>query len=417
MGHGTVGRAFREILEAHQDEWAPKVGEPLAVTRILVRQPERHAEVRDRLTTNPWDILDDPTIEIVVEVMGGLEPARTYMVEALRRGKMVVTANKEVMAEAGGDLFRAADAGGGDVFFEASVGGGMPVVQGLKRGLQANRVHRVTGILNGTTNYILTRMATEGTSFAEALAQAQSQGYAEADPSSDVDGMDAARKLAILASIGFQTRVRPEGVAVVGIAGLSADDLAYGNRRGWVLKLVADARQVDGRLQLSVGPVFLPKDHPLAHVDGSYNAVVVDADPVGQVMFYGPGAGGGPTASAVLGDVIEAAQYRRANTRAIGCTCHRTWPLVAPEDREEAFYWRMQVVDRPGTLHQIVGLLAARGISLGSVDQRPLPDALAHLVLVTHRCRFGDVMAAVGDLEDHPAIVKMGWPLPVWGEM
>jgi homoserine dehydrogenase len=415
LGYGTVGRAVLKALEENRDEVWHRVGEDLTVTRILVRHPERHPDVADRLTTRVEDILNDPSIAIVVEVMGGLEPARTYMVEALTRGKAVVTANKEVLSEAGQDLFQASDRGGADLFFEASVGGGMPVVQGLKRGLHANRVERVTGILNGTTNYILTQMALEGMDFAQALRLAQSAGYAEADPGNDVEGHDAARKLAILASIGFGSRLRPDRIVVEGMTGVGAEDIAYGRARGWVLKLVADARLVDDALRLRVGPTFLPADHPLAHVDGVYNAVLVAARPVGDIMFYGAGAGGGPTASAVLGDVIEAADNRRRGNRGPSCTCYRELTVLDEAAHVDAMYWRLHVVDRPGTLRQVVGVLSERGISLSGVDQRPESPDEARLILVTHPCRRGDLQDAWAELRDHPAVTRLSSPIPVWG--
>ncbi len=416
MGHGTVGRAFLKALDQNAQTVANRVGDVVSVRRILVRDPSRHAEVQDRITTRAADILDDPAIDVVVEVMGGMEPARTYMMEALRRGKTVVTANKEVMADAGADLFQAGAEGGSDLYFEASVGGGMPVIQGLKTGLQSNRVMRITGILNGTTNYMLTRMAQDGLEFPEALREAQVAGYAEADPSSDVEGMDACRKLAILASIGFGSRIRPPRVHMEGIAAVEADDVAYGRQRGWVLKLVGDARHVGDQLDLRVEPVFLPDAHPLAHVDGAFNAMVVEAEPVGRVMFYGPGAGGDPTASAVLGDVMEAARLRLTGARALSCTCYRDVAVLNPDDHQASMYWRLLVVDRPGTLEQVVAEMARRNISLSAVDQRPAGEGRARLVLVTHECRLGDLTEAVRTLTDHPAVARVGRPIPVWGD-
>lgn len=415
MGLGTVGRAFLRALADNREDIGRRLAEPLEVTRILVRDPTRHPEERDRLTTEARDILDDPDISVVVEVMGGREPARTYMLEALRRGKSVVTANKEVLAYAGPELWAAAEAGQADLRFEASVGGGIPVVQGLTQGLAADRVQSVVGIVNGTTNYILTRMTDEGSSFEQALAAAQAAGYAEADPTDDLDGHDAARKIAILASIAFGAHVSPDDVAVEGIRHVTAEDIRYGQGQGWRLKVLASARLEPDGLMLRVAPTFLPQDHPLAGVSGAYNAILVEGEPVGRVMFFGPGAGGGPTASAVLGDVIEIAWGRHQGVSAPRPVRYRPCPLKDPATEEMAAYWRLDVVDRPGTLAQVAQALSDASVSLRSVEQRPKPDGRATLLLVTHRCREGALRQAVANAGRLPVVLSMGPPIRVEG--
>lgn len=390
-----------------------RTGESVTVTRVLVRHPERYQDHKTLLTVDPDAILSDPTIPVVVEVMGGYEPARTYILEALWRGKSVVTANKEVVARAGQELWEAAESGGGDLFFEASVGGGMPVVQGIKKGLQGSLLHAIRGLVNGTTNYILSRMASEGLSLDVVLKEAQLAGFAEANPTDDIAGYDAGRKIAILASIGFGSRVRPEDVTIEGMGDISFDDVQYAKRQGWILKLVADAMRRGDRLAVSVGPVFLPLSHPLAAVTGAYNAVYIHADPVGDVMFYGPGAGGPATASAVLGDVIEAVVNKRDKTHGIRCTCYQTLPLVPADERTASVYFRLDVKDQPGTLSQVADILNQRGIGVRSIQQEVIEPGHVRLFLVTHECRWGDVWAARGAMEGLPVVDAVSRPIVV----
>lgn len=413
MGFGTVGRAFFDTLEKHQAHVVHRTGEAVSVSRVLVRHPERYQDIAGLLADGPEAILSDPTIAIVVEVMGGYEPARSYILEALLRGKSVVTANKEVIARAGQELWEAAERGGGDLFFEASVGAGMPVVQGLKKGLQGNRIEAMRGLLNGTTNYILSRMASEDLALDAALAEAQQAGFAEADPTDDIAGYDAARKIAILASIGFGSRVRPEDVAIEGMGHITRDDVRYAQRQGWVLKLVAEAARHDDRVSVQVGPAFLSHTHPLAAVAGAYNAVYIHADPVGEVMFYGPGAGGLATASAVLGDVMEAVANKRNETHGVRCTCYQTLPFVPSEDRRASVYFRLDVKDQPGTLSQVAEVLNQESIGVRSIQQEVLRPGQVRLFLVTHECRWGDVWSARGRMEALAAVAQVSRPIVV----
>jgi homoserine dehydrogenase len=415
MGYGTVGRAFVEALADNQEHVTQRVGEPVSVGRILVRHPDRHRGAPAPVTTDPEELFRDASLGLMVEVMGGFEPARTYIIRALESGRSVVTANKEVVSRAGQELFEAAERGGASLFFEASVGGGMPVVQGLKVGLQANRLASVEGILNGTTNYILSRMTDDGLDFSAALRAAQEAGYAEADPTNDLKGLDAVRKLAILASIGFGVRVLPDEVDREGIEAITADDIRFGLAQGWRLKLVAEAAECQGTLTVRVGPRFLPLAHPLAAVSGPYNAVLVHAEPVGTVMFYGPGAGGPATASAVLGDVMEASSHLRSHTLGIRCTCYRSLPLTEPGSRVESAYLRLLVADRPGTLAEVAEQLAHAQVSVRTLQQEAHPDG-AVLYVVTHPAPRAALTDARQRLASLPVVRHTGHSIPVTGD-
>lgn len=400
MGSGVV-----KLLQDNGEAIATKIGRPLAIRRILVRDKTKARPVPvagELLTTDPQSILEDPAIQVVVEVMGGLEPAREYILAALERGKNVVTANKDLLALHGQELLETAKAKGVDFFFEASVGGGIPIIHPLKEFLAANRIHRVLGIVNGTTNYILTKMAQEGKDFADALAEAQALGYAESDPSADVEGDDAARKLAILASIAFNTRVTYPDVYVEGITRISAQDILYAGELGYVIKLLAIAREEDGEVEVRVHPALVPKHHPLAAVSDVFNAIFVCGDAVGEAMFYGRGAGQMPTASAVVGDLMEVARnIQRGATGRVSCTCYRNLP-IRPMGRVECqYYLRLTVKDQPGVLASIAGVFGNQGVSLASVIQKRSFDGWAELVLITHRVRednLQDALKIIGGL-------------------
>ncbi len=398
LGFGTVGKAAEQMLEENRDWIERRAGGPLAIKRILVRHPGKHRDDARRLTVDPFEVLDDPDIRIVVEVMGGMDPARHYILEALRRGKTVITANKEVMSSCGQEIFRAGDVGRADIFFEASVCGGIPIIYALKESLAANRIRSLIGIVNGTTNYILSKMTHEGWDFAPALEDAQAKGYAEADPSADVEGHDAARKLAILASIAFGSRVTPNQVYTEGIERVTARDIQYARELGWSVKLLAIAKEGDEGLEVRVHPTFLPQDHPLAAVSDAFNAIYVDAEPLGEAMFYGRGAGGKPTASAILGDVVAAARNLRSGGRAVSCTCHRELSCRHMSEVSTGYYLRLAVFDRPGVLARVAQALGDQGVSLTSVLQKLTQGDQAELVLITHRAREKDVQAAVAEL-------------------
>ena len=330
LGYGTVGSGVYQLFQRQKHEFPNKLGLCPVISRILVRDLSRPRRGADpALFTDRWeDILHDGDIRIVIEVTGGIEPARTRILEALRAGKSIVTANKDLMAEHGAELFAAAEEAGCDLFFEAAVAGGIPIIRPLKQCLAGNYITEIMGILNGTTNYILTRMSRDGMDFDTALQKAQELGYAEADPTADIEGCDAARKLAILASIGFNSRVVLSDVYTQGISGLSAKDIAYAEEMGCCIKLVALARCTPSGIEARVHPMLLPLGHPLATVHDSFNAVFVHGDAAGDLMFRGRGAGSLPTASAVLGDVCEAVRNLRCGCAGrVGCTCYKQIPV------------------------------------------------------------------------------------------
>lgn len=410
LGLGTVGAGVARLLRDNFEIINLKTGLNLEVARVLVRDASRARPGLPHLTLteNPRDILDDPSIKIVVEMMGGVEPARSLMVEALRLGKTVVTANKDVVSEYGKDLYDAGDVGDAELYFEASVGGGIPVIRPLKESMSANRMQRVMGIVNGTTNYILTQMSQFGKPYEAALREAQELGYAEPDPTNDVQGYDAARKLAILASIAFMSRVRPGNVYTEGITRITPTDIAHGQRFGWVLKLLALGKEVDGEIEARVHPAFIPRQHPLASVAGSLNAIFTIGDPVGETMFYGRGAGAGPTASAIVGDLIAAALSKRTPGRRAGdaCTCLYLKPVMEIGQVLTKFYIRLTVDDRSGVLARVADAFGAEEVSIEQMVQstggpgRQDQSGDAELVLITHSVREANMQAVVRRLEE-----------------
>ncbi len=392
LGCGTVGSGVIKLLNNNSETIGKRVGDTIEIKRILEKDPDkcRAIGIDDKLITQDIEeILDDPDIAIVVELIGGLEPAFTYIMEALARGKHVVTANKDLIAVKGKDIFERAKEKGLDFYFEASVAGGIPVVYPMKQSLAANQIQEVIGILNGTTNYILSKMSREGRDFSEVLAEAQQLGYAEADPSSDVDGLDAARKIAILSSIAFNSRVTFNDVYVEGIRSITAADIQYAGELGYVIKLLAIAKESpQHRIEVRVHPAFLPKNHPMARVDDVFNAVFLRGDAVGEIMHYGRGAGQMPTASAVCGDIVEIARNSLHNSNArIGCSCYENKPIVDIKELEAEFYIRMAVEDRPGVLAGIAGVFGNNNVSIASVLQKTSKQGLAELILITHRVK------------------------------
>jgi homoserine dehydrogenase len=401
LGVGTVGSGVVKLLRANESEIAQRAGRRLCIKRILERDQERLRSLGlTELGANSFqDLLDDPEIQIIVELLGGIEPARTYLLEALRRGKHVVTANKDLVSAHGKDLFAAAAATRSDFYFEASVGGGIPVIRVLKECLAANRITAVIGIVNGTTNYILTRMSEEGLDFDAALAAARAAGYAEADPSADLEGLDAARKIAILASIAFNSRIVPDDVFVEGITRITQQDISYARELGYVIKLLAIAREQD-EVEVRVHPALLPKSHPLAAVQGVFNAIFVEGNAVGETMFYGRGAGQMPTASAVVGDIMEIVHNIATNsTGRFSCTCFYEKKIRPRGQFRSRYYIRLVVKDQPGVLASIAGVFGDHRVSLGSVIQKRTlmvqGVSMAELVLITHDVLEQDVQDAL----------------------
>lgn len=406
LGLGTVGRGVYRILKENAHLIEQRVGVPLVVRRILVRDTgkDRGIELESGLlTTRAEDVLDDPGVDIVVEVMGGIEPAFTYAKRALLSGKSLVTANKDMVAARGKELFAAAEAGRSELLFEASVGGGIPIIRPLKLCLAANRIKQVIGIINGTTNYMLTSMSAGGLGFEEALRQAQELGYAEADPTADVSGLDAARKLVILASIAFNTRISLEEVYVEGITRVAARDITYADELGYAVKLLAVAKEDEEGVEVRVHPAFLPKNHPLASVNGVNNAVFITGDAVGDVMFFGRGAGEMPTASAVVADIMYAARGCLAHFPGyIHCTCFEYKPVKPMGQTRTKYYLRLCVADRPGVLAGIAQALGHHGVSIASVIQKHTSGLRAEIVLVTHEVQEENLQGAlklIGELD------------------
>ena len=428
LGCGTVGGALLELLAAEAEAIANRTGLVLEVVRVAVRDVGRSRPgVTDPsvLTDDAAGVVAADDVDVVVELMGGLEPARQLLLTALRAGKPVVTANKELLATHGEELAAAAEQAGVDLLFEAAVGGGIPVVRPLRESLLGEPILRVMGIVNGTTNYMLTRMAEEGVEYGDALAEAQRLGYAEADPTADVGGLDAAAKLAILASIAFGVRVALADVHVEGITDVTAADMAFARRHGFEIKLLAVGERVgdpateDGpepgaaaRVAVRVHPALVPEDHPLASVRDSFNAVFVEGAAVGELMFYGRGAGGGPTASAVLGDLVDAAANRRLGSWASLGTLPPA--EVAPvDDLVTSYALSLEVDDRPGVLAAVAGVFGEHGVSIRSMEQDG--GARARLVLITHVAREAAVQSTLEGLRRLPPVQRVGAPLRLVG--
>ncbi|MEW6769941.1 MAG: homoserine dehydrogenase [Bacillota bacterium] len=407
LGLGTVGRGVYRVLEKNRDIISARLGASLEVLRILVRDAEKDRGITlppGLLTTDPAAVLEDPAVEIVVEVMGGIEPARRYVLEALSRGKSVVTANKDLLAVHGRELLTTAAQNKADLFFEASVAGGIPIIKILKESLAGNRIQEVIGIVNGTTNYILSKMTNEGSDFDAVLREAQEKGYAEADPTSDIEGFDAARKIAILASLAFNSRVTLDNVYVEGITKITPEDIRYARELGYVVKLLGIARETGDGIEVRVHPALVPATHPLAAVSDAFNAVFVRGDAVGETMFYGRGAGELPTASAVVGDIIAAARNRRFNIPGLmSCTCFETKPVRPITAVQTCYYLRLRVTDRPGVLAGIAAAFGNNNVSLAAVTQKTT-GVIAELVLVTHRVQEANLRAAVEELKRLPTV-------------
>lgn len=391
LGLGTVGTGVYKVMREQEPEMAKKLNTVLKIKKILVRNLEKAAKkVEDpALLTNDWqEIIKDPQIKIVIEVMGGLEPAGTYIKEALLAGKNVVTANKDLMAVRGGELLDAAASTSTDLLFEASVAGGIPIIAPLKHSLSANKISSVMGIVNGTTNFILTKMTQEGMDFKEALAIATELGYAEADPTADIEGYDAGRKVAIMASIAFNSRVTFQDVYTEGITNITSKDISYAKELGWTIKLLGVAKNTEEGVEARVHPMLIPMDHPLATVGGSYNAVFVHGDAVDDVMFYGRGAGELPTASAVMGDVFEVARnIVNDSTGATHCGCYKHLPIKKIDDIMSRYFLRMEVEDKPGVLATVASVLGNNCVSIKQVVQKSKVGDHAEIVVITDKVR------------------------------
>jgi homoserine dehydrogenase len=430
LGLGTVGTGTVQIF--HDPGQRHPLVKDLEIYRVGVRTLDKPRTVDlppAVLTTDLESIVTDPAVDIVVELIGGLEPARSLILKAIAHRKHVVTANKAVIARYGDEIFTAAEEAGVYVLLEAAVGGGIPVIEPLKQSLSANRIHAITGIVNGTTNYILSRMQAEGADFAEVLADAQRLGYAEADPTADVDGLDAADKIAILASLAFGGRVKLSEVHCEGIRSVTAADIAYADKLGFTIKLLAIAKrenphtdstvdkfQAPEQLQIRVHPTLVPKSHPLASVNQVYNAILIEGDPVGQVMFFGPGAGSGPTASAVVSDVLNIAAILTVERGSVSplanqpldpllACSHQHYCTITPmADLSTRFYARVIASDRPGVIGKLGTCFGNHNVSLESVVQIDRQDDRAEIVVITHDVREGDFHQALAEIRTYDSI-------------
>ena len=410
LGLGTVGTGVYKLIRMRSDVMEQTVGAQLEIKKILVHNKNKKREgVDESILTDDWkEIIEDEEIQIIIEVIGGMEPAKTMIMEALRAGKNVVSANKDLIAEEGRELFDAAREYGKDFLFEAAVAGGIPIIRPLKQCLAANEISDVLGIVNGTTNYILTKMFEDGMEFDDALKRAQELGYAEADPTADVEGLDAGRKVAIMASIAFHSRVVFSDVYTEGITKITAADIAYAKEFDSVIKLLGVARNAEDGIEVGVYPVMLSKDHPLASVRESFNAVFIHGDAVDDAMFYGRGAGEMPTASAVVGDVIDVARDLAYNcTGRISCTCYRQIPVKDFGEVQNKFFLRMQVKNRPGVLARIAQVFGEHKVSIARVVQKNAHSDRAELVIVTEKVKERHMKDATEELKQMESIYEI----------
>lgn len=398
LGAGTVGMGTYKLCEAMSDEIKHKTGARLVIKKVLVRNMAKKREgIPKELLTDDWaEIITDTQISIIVELMGGIHPAKDYVLDALKAGKQVVTANKDLIAEYGEEVGNAANAAGADLQFEAAVAGAIPIIRPLKQSMTGNHITEIMGIVNGTTNYILTKMTESGMDYAEALAKATELGYAEADPTADVEGYDAGRKIAIMASIAFNSRVTFADVYTEGITKISADDIKYAKEFGYVIKLLGVAKNTDDGIEVKVHPMLIPSNHPLATVNDAFNAVFVHGLAMDDAMFMGRGAGQMPTASAVVGDIIDVCRNIVHDACGkIGC-CYKHINVKNIEDTSSKFFLRLEVADKSGVLANIASVLGNSGVSIAQVVQKSSKDGVAELVIITDEVKekhFNDAMA------------------------
>jgi homoserine dehydrogenase len=417
LGCGVVGSQVARLLGSQADDLEMRIGARLELAGIAVRRLGHSRPGVDPalLTADGPDLVTRPDVDIVVEVIGGIEPARTLILAAMKHGKSVVTANKALLAENGAEIYAVARESGADLYYEASVAGAIPLLRPLRESLAGDTVHRVLGIVNGTTNYILDRMDTSGAGFAEALDEAQVLGYAEADPTADVEGFDAAAKAAILAGLAFHTPVSAADVHREGITEVTAADIASARALGRVVKLLAICERSIGGVSVRVHPAMIPRSHPLGAVGGAYNAVFVEALSAGRLMFYGAGAGGTPTASAVLGDIVAVARNRLAGTRGPSASTYAGLPVVPMGETLTRYHVSLDVDDKPGVLALIAEAYARHDVSIRSVRQEGQGDD-AQLVIVTHTARDAALSATIRDLEALSAVRAVASVMRVEGE-
>jgi homoserine dehydrogenase len=422
LGCGSVGSQVARLLREQADDLTARVGAPIELVGVAVRRPDLQRDdtvPAGLLTSDAEGLVSRGDVDLVIEVIGGIEPARTLILSALENGASVVTANKALLAEDGGALFAAAEKAGRDLYYEAAVAGAIPILRPLRESLAGDKVRRVLGIVNGTTNFILDRMDTAGSGFSEALEEAQELGYAEADPTADVEGFDAAAKAAILASLAFHTRVTAADVYREGISDVSAADVASARDMDSVVKLLAICEQTEGpdgpAVSARVHPAMIPRSHPLASVHEAYNAVFVESDAAGQLMFYGPGAGGAPTASAVLGDLVTVARNRLNDVRGVGESAYAQCDVLPMGSTETRYHVAIDVDDKAGVLAQVAQVFAEHGVSIQTVRQEGRGDD-AQLVVVSHRATDAALSATIAALREREYVHDVSSIMRVEGE-
>lgn len=422
LGAGTVGSQVIRLIQEEGGDLAARAGADLNIQSVVVRNVSAPRDVEidpALLTTDANQAIDDA--DLVIELIGGIEPPRTLVLRALSQGKTVVTGNKALLAAHGPELYEVAAQNGADLYYEAAVAGAVPVVYGLRESLAGDKILRVLGIVNGTTNFILDSMTSTGASYEDALAEAQRLGFAEADPTADVEGLDAAAKCAILASLAFHTRVSIDDVAVEGISSITADDIAEAEAGGNVIKLLAIAERVtkdDGTewVSVRVHPTLVPRDHALANVNGAFNSIVVDGESAGRLMFYGQGAGGAPTATAVLSDVVAAASHIANGGNGPRELVYANLPILPRAEAVTRYQVQAEIRDRVGVLAEVAGIFAANGVSIKSVSQRDANDEVSEgsgdlktavLTILTHRATEGSLEQVVADLNDSASVIEV----------
>ncbi|MFC5402074.1 homoserine dehydrogenase [Cohnella soli] len=406
LGLGTVGTGVVKIVEGHQEDLSNQVGSPISIAQILVKDRTKARGVSidpAKLTEDAWDIVRNPNIDVIVEVMGGISTTKDYILEALERGKHVVTANKDLMALHGQEILAKAREKGCDVLYEASVAGGIPIIRTLVEGFSSDRITKIMGIVNGTTNYILTKMSQEGAAYAEVLKEAQELGYAEADPTSDVEGLDAARKMTILSSLGFRANVSLEDVSAAGISGVSQLDIRYAKRLGYEVKLLGIAERQDDMISVSVQPTMIKASHPIASVNGVFNAVYVHGEAVGETMFYGAGAGELPTATSIVADLVAVVKNMKLGVNGRQAQLpYNVVKLKTDEQIASKFFLLLHVEDRAGVLAQIAQVFSNCDVSIESVMQPSAPyKSSTEIIIITHqasKAAMNQVMQAFSGL-------------------
>ncbi|WP_139990967.1 MULTISPECIES: homoserine dehydrogenase [Paenibacillus] len=412
LGLGTVGTGVVRIVEGHQEDLASQVGSPIVIEKVLVQNKAKARNIAidpDKLTEDPWDIIRHPDIDVIVEVMGGIGLTKEYILEALSLGKHVVTANKDLMALHGPEILAKAQENRCDVLYEASVAGGIPIIRTLVEGFSSDRINKIMGIVNGTTNFILTKMSQEGASYLDVLKEAQELGYAESDPTSDVEGLDAARKMTILATIGFRANVALEDVSVQGISSVTKEDILYAKRLGYEVKLLGIAERQDDLISISVQPTMVKQSHPIASVNGVFNAVYVYGEAVGETMFYGAGAGELPTATSIVSDLVAVVKNLKLGVNGMqGSLAYKEKKLKTDEQISSKYFLLLKVADRAGVLARITQVFADFEVSLESVLQQPTPsNPEAEIIVITHDANKAAIQKVLATFESLEVVHKV----------